>query len=222
MLTYYPITADNSLKILPQVAENADLLFFKKNQIIYTEGSTPIGAYFVKKGRVKISKYGSDGKEQIIRFAVNNEILNYTDMIVHTPYSSSAYALEDTSIYFISRENFWELIKGRCELFENFIQQLSLDLKNAEEKITDLAYKPVRGRVADALLELGVKLSDKEVEYPSVYISRHDLASYVGTAKETVNRMLSEFRDEGLIRTQGVEIKLLDNQGLKKLSLLYD
>ncbi len=99
---------------------------------------------------------------------------------------------------------------------------LSLDLKEAETKITDLAYKPVRGRLAGALIYLTNKFSENTTEVPNISITRSDLACFVGTAKETVNRLLSEFRNEHLVETTGTKINILNFKGLNTLNNLYN
>ncbi len=88
--------------------------------------------------------------------------------------------------------------------------------------MTDLAYKPVRGRMAEALLFLNKFYKDENNPEGVINITREDLASFVGTVKETAIRMLKEFKDEGLIETEKSDIKLLNVTGLLHVSELYD
>ena len=203
--------------------EDYDQLQCKKGQFIYCEGSTPLGAHFVNKGKVKISRIGSDGKEQIMRIATPGEMLSYTDLISNTRYTTSAKALEDGSLLFIPKQDFWNTMKEQNKLYEQFVQMLSKDLTEAEERITDLAYKPVRGRLADALVSLAKKFNKNEhLGNMSIHITRSDLACFVGTAKETVNRLVSEFRKEQIITTEGTRINIVNLQKLKSISRLYE
>ena len=172
-----------------------DVLFFKKDQVIFSERSTPLGAYLLKMGKVKISKTGSMGKEQIIRIITQIEILGHTDLFTNSRYSTSAKALEDSYLLFISKHEFWDMIRDNNHLCEQLLQQISLDVNCIEAKIVDLAFKPVRGRLADAILDLDKKFNEDTGQH-NIFITRADLASYVGTVKETVNRLLSEFRNE--------------------------
>lgn len=199
----------------------ADYLFYKKAQLIYQEGSTPLGAYFVENGSIKITKLGSSGKEQILRIVTNGELLCLSDLFSQSRYWNSAKALEDSSLLFISKKDFWEVLKEDDQIFRNLLQQLALNIRKGNEKVVDLAYKPVRGRLAEALLSLESKFSIHGREPQQVAISRADLAGYVGTVKETVNRLLSEFRSEKLISTQGTRIKISDPNGLERISKMY-
>jgi len=96
------------------------------------------------------------------------------------------------------------------ELLESFVLQLVVDIKLAETRMVDLAYKPVRGRLADALLDLTERLSNPLTGTLSISLTSVDLGKYVGTAKETVNRLLSEMRHEGLVTTDESKIVIID------------
>ena len=186
--------------------------------MIYQECSTPLGAYFVENGSIKITKLGSLGKEQILKIATNGELLCLSDLFSQSRYGNSAKTLEDSSLLFISKQDFWEVLKEDDQIFRSLLQQLALNIRKGNEKIVELAYKPVRGRLAEALLSLDSKFSANGREPHQVAITRADLASYIGTVKETVNRLLSEFRSEKLISTQGTRIKINDPNGLERIS----
>jgi len=113
------------------------------------------------------------------------------------------------------------MLRDQNHLFEQLLQQISLDVKSVEGKIVDLAYKPVRGRLADAILDLDKKFNEDTGQH-YVFITRADLASYVGTVKETVNRLLSEFRNDRLIATNGTRIILLDINGINRICKMYN
>lgn len=211
---YYQ-TMDYPFRVMDIIEDKSDHLQFKKGQMIYCEGSTPLGAYFVREGKAKIKKIASDGKEQIINIATPGEMLSYIDLVSNTRYSTSAIALEDSVLLFLPKQMFWSLIKDQGNLFDSFVQLISQDLRHAEEKITDLAYKPVRSRLADALITLARKFENGSGSQ-SVAITRYDLACFVGTVKETVNRVLSDFRNEKLIMTDGTKIVILDANGLSR------
>ena len=95
-------------------------------------------------------------------------------------------------------------------MLESFVLQLVVDIKLAETRMVDLAYKPVRGRLADALLDLTERLSNPLTGTLSISLTSVDLGKYVGTAKETVNRLLSEMRHEGLVTTDESKIVIID------------
>ncbi len=222
MLQDYQQLPETPFQIPKLVMDKLDVLFFKKGQVIFSEGSTPLGAYLLQKGKVKIAKVGSQGKEQIMRIVTQKEFLSHTDLFTYSKYSTSAKAIEDSYLLFISKQEFWSMLRDQNYLFEKLLHQMSVDMKQVEVKIVDFAYKPVRGRLADAILDLDKKFNINNIGQHSVFITREDLAGYVGTVKETVNRLLSEFRKERLISTNGTKINLLDIQGLNKICEMYN
>lgn len=201
---------------------------YKKGQIIFYEGMNPTGVYCVNKGKVKISKIGFDGKEQIVRFVLDGGILGIRALLGDRPYSATATTLEDSVVCFINRETFSEVLTKYPEIRQCMIRLLSRLLEEAEQKITSLAQKPVRERLAESLLTLQqVFLTDNSTcdipsEAAAINLSREDLANMVGTATETVIRLLSEFKEEGLIAIEGRTISVLNTEELKKIGKIYE
>ena len=83
MLQEYNLAAEHPFQIMDIEEDKSDHLQYKKGQLIYCENSTPLGVYFVQKGKVKISKIGCDGKEQILRIATENEMIGYKNLRRH-------------------------------------------------------------------------------------------------------------------------------------------
>lgn len=202
--------------------EKADVLFFKKGQLIYHEGSTPLGAYFVDKGKVKIKKTGSLGKEKIMKIATHPQLLSFSDLFSLRRYSTTAETLEESNLLFVSKDVFWEVLNKHNDIFSYLLCWLAEDINQFEETLTDLAYKPVKGRLADAILTLDRNFNGKDNSSHAICLTRKDLAGYVGTVKETVNRFLSELREEQIISTDGSSIQILDMERLNTISKLYN
>ncbi|MDN5205060.1 Crp/Fnr family transcriptional regulator [Fulvivirgaceae bacterium BMA10] len=195
--------------------------FYKQGQVVFNESNTPRGLYYIESGKVKIYKYGSDGKEQIIRIAKPGDFLGYRELLTNTRYTVSASILEDAVLAFVPKEDFNNLLREDADFTTFFTQLLSRDLAEAEEKMVALAYKPVRGRLAETLLELD-KVFENENKKNLISLSREDLANIIGTAKETVIRLLSEFKSEKLININGRTIRVVDPNGLLRINNLYN
>lgn len=208
---------------LSQLSETKSCFTYKKGQLIFHEGGKPSGLYCINSGKIKIAKLGSDGKEQIVRLAKPGDVIGYRALMAEANYSASAVALEDAVICFIPRSQFLDLINHNADFASGLMKLLSNALGEAEERMVQMAYKPVRERLAEALLLLQKTYQQQEGEDNfTISISREDLASIVGTAKETTIRLLSEFKDENLIATKGSSITILDHEKLYKICHLYD
>ncbi len=166
---------------------------------------------------------GSDGKDQIVRLAKPGDVIGYRALMADTNYSASAVALDEAVVCFIPKSQFLELISHNMEFSAGLMKLLSQALGEAEERMVQMAYKPVRERLAEALLLLQKTYNKEEGQDNfTISISREDLASIVGTAKETTIRLLSEFKDENIISAKGSNITILDSDKLYKICHLYD
>ena len=157
-----------------------------------------------------------DGKEYITGIAGDGDFIGYMDILENSDFSETAYAIEDTEIVSIPRQDFLTLIYSNRDVAAKFIKMLSGSLKEREERMLNLAYNSVRKRTADALLTLQ-KRFNMDTSSLSVSVSRDDLAGLVGTSTESVIRTLSDFKDEKLVDINGRNISIINADKLKKV-----
>ena len=166
---------------------------------------------------------GLDGKEQIIRLVKPGDPLGYRSLLSNDRYNASAIALEDSGICFIPKDLFLGVIQKDSTLTMEMFKLLSDDLKKADIQLTHIAQKPVRERVAEALLFIketyGFETDEKTI---AARISREDIANIVGTATETAIRILSDFNKEGVIALSGKKISIVDAQKLLRIANIED
>lgn len=203
-----------ALNDLPTEGFEEDL--YTKGQVVFRIDSMPHGLYYVKSGKVKIFKYGSDGKEQILTIAGAGRFLGYKDLLAGRRFTSGAIVVEDAVLVFVPKGDFLEVFKSD-DASDYFTSLLCKDLVEAEERMVSMAYKPVRGRLAESLLTLSKTYKGGN----GIELTREELANFVGTAKETVIRLLSEFKAEKLIQIEGRNIEVLNLQGLNKVHNIY-
>lgn len=208
---------------LTELNINKNYNFIKKGQVIFSEGNRPLGLYCIYSGKVKISKSGEEGRDHIVRFAKNGDIIGYRAILSGENYTASAIALDDSEICFIPKDIFLGLVQSGSDLSIKIMKLLSKDLKTAESKMTELAQKPVRERIAEILLMLKEFYGfEKDNATLNVILSREDLANIVGTATETLIRLLSDYRQQKIIDLQGKKIKILNLSKLTNIANLID
>jgi len=195
---------------------------YKKGQLIFYEGNRPTGLYCVNHGKIKIFQTGEEGKEQILRLAKEGDILGYRSLISGEPYSASGAVMEDATVCYIPRKTFFELLQKNSELSTRMMHLLSHDLKEAEARITGLAQKPVRERMAETILMLREFYGIDDDEIIRTSISREDIAGIVGTSTETCIRVIADFKQEKLIELAGKRIKVANLNGLIKAAHVFD
>jgi CRP/FNR family transcriptional regulator, polysaccharide utilization system transcription regulator len=208
---------------LDEVSDSKTCSVYRKGQVLFNEGGHPFGVYCVNKGKIKVSIIGDEGKEQIVRLAKDGDVLGYRSMLASERYNATATALEDSQVCFIPKDVFLAALKNESNLSFEVMKLLSSQLKEAEIKLTHLAQKPVRERLAETLLFLKETYGfEPNSEVLSVQLSREEIANLVGTATETAIRLLSELNKERVIELVGKKIRITNLKALVRAANLND
>ena len=217
-LTYF---SSISLEDLNNLSQNKTTVLYKKGQTIFHEGNYPNGIFCVQSGKLKIHKTGRDGKAHIVRLAIPGMLIGIRSLLGRAKYAASATAIEDSFVCFLNRTLFFDFLAKYPNISESLMSSLSQLLLEAEDKILSMAQNSVRQRLAETLYILGNIFCQniEDNEQITICLPREDLANIVGTATETVVRLLSEFKEENLITSEGRKIIILNPAGLKKISL---
>jgi len=191
---------------------------YKKGEIIFREGGIPTGIFYVKTGRVKKYKPTVKGGEQIFYVCGEGELLGYHALLGEEYYPDSAATIEDSEITFIPKENFLLVLRNSTVLSNSLLKALGHEFSLFINSITNLATKTVRERLSFNLLILEEKFKTPgKPDVPSeINMSRTDLANMVGTAKETLVRLLHDFKRDELIESNGRIIRITDRKGIIK------
>ncbi|WP_421765101.1 response regulator [Ekhidna sp.] len=187
---------------------------FKKKDIIYREGDFGNFVYKIQKGKIKTYHINEDGKEFIHDIRKEGDFLGEQSVIQDTARTEFAEAMEDTELMLIPKDDFQELIFKNREISGQFIKMLSNNLSQREKELMEMAYNTVRKRTADSLIKLYETYSSDN-EKVTVDVSRADLAGMVGTATESVIRILSEFKKDQWIEINGSAISILEPERIK-------
>jgi CRP-like cAMP-binding protein len=195
---------------------------FKRGDVLYKEGSRISGFYCIHSGIIKVFKTGLDGKEQIIRFAKPGDIIAYRSVLSNEVACTSAKVIEDSQVCFIPAEILISLVKSNSTYAHELLKLACHELGEANSFITDIAQKTVRERLAEILLLLVHDFGLDEQNYLQISLTREELANIVGTATESVIRLLSEFKSDKLVELTGRKIRVLNKKGLEKISNVFN
>jgi len=190
---------------------------------VFGEGQYARGLYCLHSGHAKVVKYGHDGREQILRFAGPGDTLGYAAMITGEPYTVEAIAVEDSSVCFIPTELIQRYLRDNAHMALSVMQVMSHELQDTERRVVELAQKSVRERVAEALLVLRDTFgTEEDGETLNLPLTREEIADIVGTAPESLIRMLSELRANDIIETKGRRIRVKNIKALIDAANLGD
>jgi len=205
---------------LMSLTANQSQQIYNKGDVIFRDGAYPSGIFYIVNGMIKKYKVDKDGKEQIIYVANAGELIGYHAVLSEDRYPDSAAALEKSLVSFISKEDFLETLQRSNVLSRRLLKTLSHEFAVLSNSLTLFAQRSVRERLALQLVVLRekYKVSARPGIPVEINMSRYNLASLVGTARESVVRILSEFKDEGIIETRGRKIIVLDIKKLIRIS----
>jgi CRP-like cAMP-binding protein len=191
---------------------------YKRGSIVYREGNRMKGFYCVQSGIIKIYKTGFDGKEQIIRFAKPGDIFGYRSVVSNEPACTTTEVIEETVLCHIQTEMLLNLVKTNGNFAVELMKLTCKELGEANSYITDIAQKTVKERLAEILLHLYDEFGEDAQGVLKISLTREELSNIVGTATESIIRLLSEFKSLGHIEINGRKIKILDKPGLKYIA----
>lgn len=192
-------------------------LKFHKGETIFEDGGTPNGVYFLKKGTAKLSKQGVYGKEQILRFIKEGDLIGYRSLLCGEQFQAKAEAMTDVEATFLPSDIFLHLLEVGPKLSFVMLQKIAFELGESSNTVTFLAQKTVRERLAEILLLLEQKLGTDPEGFIKISLTREEIANLIGTATESAIRLISEFKADHLVETDGRNIKILNHEKLMKL-----
>lgn len=212
------LTEEDQNILLNDLVKEARVKVYKKKQLIYEEGDSPLYVYYLLKGKVRTFLYYQDGRELSTNIHTDSHFFGYESILLNERYTESASALEDSEVSLIPKEKFFELMFNKPVIATKFIKLLSGNVKEKEEQMLGFAYDSVRKRVANTLVHVASKtIETPEQDEVVIRISRDDLAALAGTANETISRMLADFKDEKLIIKEGNAIRIYSIEKLKNI-----
>ncbi len=208
-----------ALDELKNLSNERQVIKFKKGEIIYREGAHPREIFLIESGNIKLSKFNDDGQKIVTHLFSKGDFFGYLPILENTTYKEDAVAFETADIYSIPKQDFLDIIYKNRTVANKFLQMLSNDLAEMENRLLHLAYDSVRKKSAEALLNLVNKFGVSSNGQMRVNTSRKDLADLAGTATESLIRALADFKEEKYIEIdkKTKDIIILDESGLRNI-----
>ena len=202
---------------IKRLADIAVIKVFKRGEIIFSEGEEATGFYIVLTGRVKIFKLSPEGKERVLHIIGFQEPFAEVPVFAGQKYPAHAQALEEGKMLFFPRAKFVGLISEGPDLAMKMLAVLSMRLRQFARLIEELSLKEVPQRLASYLLYLADR-EEKPVSEVDLDISKSLLANVLGTAPETLSRIMARMSEDGFIAVKGRSIHLVDRKALEDLA----
>ena len=210
-LRYKTVFADLNELEMNLLSTVKQCYYFKKGQSLFKEGTFPRGLHCIKQGKVKLSRIGSDNKEQIIHLAQSGDLMGFRAVLGNNKYNCTATALEDSVTCFIPKDTFQYMVTENPKLSRRMLLLFSEMLKETEIKLTVLGQNTVKERLIHSLSVLidkyGFELDGCTI---NLVIRRQELADMAGTTRETATRLLFELEEEKMVKLDGRKITIIN------------
>ena len=198
-----------------ELAPSARWREYETGEIVFLEGETHPGLYYLQYGWLKIVKVSPAGREQILRFLEPGDTFNEMGVFTDQPNPATAVALEPAGVWLIPRIGIMHLLQTRPDFAQQVITKMAERMMYLVSLVTDLSLRPVMGRLARLLLEEAVG----DVLARPRWYTQTELAARLGTVPDVVQRALRTLENDGLIGVDRHQIHILDRPALTKIAL---
>jgi CRP-like cAMP-binding protein len=217
-LTTVPIFEGLPDRELDDLAAQVRTRTFREGEVIFHRDDPGASFFIVESGRVKIVLIGEDGRESLIALMSAGDCFGEMAVLDHENRSATAIALEPTRTLFIRGDDLMSFLERSPRAAMRFVHLLGRRLRQTNEQLSDMVFFDVYGRVAKKLLDLGQNHGIPVANGTQIGVSltQQDLASLIGSSRESVNKVMKFFRDKGYITVERQKITILSEKGLQK------
>ncbi len=192
---------------------------YPKGAMLFIEGQQPRGVFVLCTGKVKLSTTSRDGKTIITKISEPGDILGLNAVVSNRPYEVTAEMMEPGQANFIPRDSLMHLLKDFPEASTKVAQQLSRNYYSAYEEIRTLglAVSPSE-KFAKLLLTWSSKSAAEDGSAQvKMTLTHEEVAEMIGTTRETVSRLFSEFKKKQLMQLKGATLVIRSRGALEKI-----
>ena len=188
--------------------------------VLFVEGQPARGLFVVCSGKVKLTTSSPTGKTLILRIAEPGEVLGLSAVVANTDYEVNGETLEPTQVSFVSQVDFLRFLQQHGEVSLRVAEHLSVELRHAYHQLARIALAPTaRAKLASLLVDMAShspQPTEKGARF-QLHLSHEEVGELIGSSRETVTRLLNEFRRKKFIETKGAWVILTQPAKLKAL-----
>jgi CRP-like cAMP-binding protein len=190
----------------------------RKGQVLFKEGDDGDNLYIITSGKIKLGTKSQDGRENLLMVLGPGDMFGDLSLFDSGPRTSTATAVTESRLLSLGQEKVMPWVREHPEASLHLLARLASRLRRTNEVVSDLVFSDVPGRVAKALIDLGVKFGEKVSEGFLVHhdLTQEELAQLVGASRETVNKALADFAQRGWIKLEARAVLILDYDRLLK------
>ena len=193
---------------------------YPEHAILFTEDQFCKGVFLVCSGKVKLSARALDGKEFMLQAALSGQILGLSAAMTGVAYGFSALTLAPSTIRFVRREDFLQLLKTSPDSALNAVQALSFEYDQVVSSLRSMALlHTASARIAQLLLRMAADTPEGQSSNVRLLLTQEQIAQMTGTTRETVTRFFTQLRRENVIDMRGSSLVIRDRYALERIAI---
>jgi CRP/FNR family transcriptional regulator, cyclic AMP receptor protein len=208
------IFQDLSEEEIQEIDRATTLTTSRRGKILYMPEDTSEVLFLLKKGRIQLYRISPDGKKLVIDTMGPSAVFGEMALIGQGMHNTFAEAVEDCELYVMSRSEVQRLLLAKPTVALRIFETLGRRLREAEDRLEEIAFKGIPARLASLLLQLAAAQGSGTI----AGLTHQDLGEQIGTYRETTTQTLNQFRAEGLIEIGRKQITIVDRQGLERVA----
>ncbi len=217
-LAAVPLFAGLDADGLEGLAKGMRVRRFRRGETVFHLGDPGDALFIVMAGSIKITLPADTGDEAILATLRPGDFFGELALLDGAPRSATAVAIEPTETYILARERFRELIATEPIMREALLATLAAEVRRLTHHVEELHFLDITGRLASRLARLAAEPGASRLPDGSIRLAgpltQGDLAAMIGCTRQSVNKLLGMFTDDGLIRLERDRIVVIDLDGL--------
>jgi len=205
-------------ELLSKIARMSKIRIFERGDLLFAEDTPCDGMYIVAVGAIKVYKIGPDGKEHVLHVAEPGETFGEVAMFLGSAgFPAYAGAIKNSSVVFIPKDRLMDLLSSESELCLQILASLAMWTHRLVTKLELLTLKDASSRLAGYIIQRTERAATGGSQF-ELSIPKHTLAAQLAVSSETISRLLNRFEAQGLIESEGRQIKITDREGLQEVA----
>jgi CRP/FNR family transcriptional regulator, cyclic AMP receptor protein len=192
-------------------------------QTLFHMGDEGSSLHLIERGRVKVTIPSDSGEELILAILSAGDLLGELSLFDGKPRSATVQALEETETLCLHRKDLLALMRKRFDVVEKIVTVLAYRIRDTDMLLAERNFLDITSRLAKKILDLGDTFGIREGGHVriGVKITQKDLASMIGSSRESINKQLKALRDQGLVRMYGGTIEILNRERLLRKARIF-
>jgi CRP-like cAMP-binding protein len=223
LLGSIPLFAGLSAEQLEKIAALAQVRSYAGREVVVNQGDPARALFAIVRGRLKVASCGPDGRDTVLGIMAEGEVFGEVALLDGGKRSATCTAIEPCELLVIDRAQFMELLESSPAIAVKLLDVLAQRLRRLSQRSEDAAFLDVPSRLARSLLDLATRFGEtvcvpsREIRI-SLKLSQQELGDLVGATRESVNKHLSDWTRQGIVKLQGGRMVISDIESVRRIA----